>query len=521
MEEEIDLREYILVLINNWYWIAGFSLLAALAALAFTAFQTRVYEARANVIILASRTTISLEPRIQTEVEQLEARSYQQTLINLVTSSDVAADVLLQVEDLLEPEQRTVLSLLRKVEAENIGDVIVIAVTDRDPEKAAQIANVWATSFERYVNRLLNEGTVLVSEVETQLVQATEEYRVAQINWETFLQENTISVLERELNIKQERAEALKNSELGLLARELDIIREENNILRNEDVELERLPVQFYNLRLNNQRELLDHKYGELRQIEVWLEDAVTLRDQLESPGDSYGARLGDTLALVFLRSTVLASSASSPVRIDLDPATLPDESVALSDANDLIDILEARRERTQVEIDDLEADLLATEVDITFNDDPAEIDSLVESRDKDLLLQVSAERWYPRWEELETAITTLDQDINDLQAEIEAQRAQRRELLNVRDLTWENFTAVNRKFAEVRLDAQITDSQVRVASSAVVPQNPTGPRRLYVIAAGGAIGLFLSTFAVFAWEYWRSGDLAARKEEAGAEAGT
>ena len=48
MEEEIDLREYIAVLIKYWYWIVGVTILMAVAAFIATSFMTPKYEAEAK-----------------------------------------------------------------------------------------------------------------------------------------------------------------------------------------------------------------------------------------------------------------------------------------------------------------------------------------------------------------------------------------------------------------------------------------------------------------------------------------
>ncbi len=43
MEEEIDLREYIEILLKYWKWIVGAALLAAIAAFVATSMLPRVY----------------------------------------------------------------------------------------------------------------------------------------------------------------------------------------------------------------------------------------------------------------------------------------------------------------------------------------------------------------------------------------------------------------------------------------------------------------------------------------------
>ena len=44
MEEEIDLRKYIEVLIHHWYWIVGLGVAAAAIAFAVSSFLPPIYD---------------------------------------------------------------------------------------------------------------------------------------------------------------------------------------------------------------------------------------------------------------------------------------------------------------------------------------------------------------------------------------------------------------------------------------------------------------------------------------------
>jgi uncharacterized protein involved in exopolysaccharide biosynthesis len=104
--------------------------------------------------------------------------------------------------------------------------------------------------------------------------------------------------------------------------------------------------------------------------------------------------------------------------------------------------------------------------------------------------------------------VETLDKQILIFETELEIQYARQRELKQARDLAWENYTTVQRKVAEVQLDSQITDSQVRIAARAITPRGSVSPKPLRNTAIAGALGLMLAVFGVFALEYWRSGEL-------------
>ena len=59
MEDEIDLREYIAVLIKYWRWIVAASVLAAVVAFVVSSFLPRTYEATASVLMTNPRKRIT------------------------------------------------------------------------------------------------------------------------------------------------------------------------------------------------------------------------------------------------------------------------------------------------------------------------------------------------------------------------------------------------------------------------------------------------------------------------------
>ncbi len=456
-EDEIDLREYILVLVKYWRWIVGVSILAAIVAFGVSSFLPKNYEASADVLILKSKTEISLEPKFQTVTnEQLDTKGYQATLADLAKSTDLAAVVLEQAKNLINPENQSILKLLEKIEVSNSGDVISIVVTDNDPEIAAQLANIWVSNYVDYVNNLLGEGkTSLLVEVEKQEQGVTDDYQSAQLAWEKFLGDNQMTTLQLEIDAKKAQLKKLRNQQSDI----------ENN------------PLFLQNLELKTQQQLLSNKYDELKRLDAWMSDALTMRDQVGQGGTSAGT----TLAFVLLRSQVLANSAQSDIQLQLNLADIADMSFSVADVTALISVIEKRQTRIQNDIVDLSNALSSEPQAVTLNSTPIEADA---------------------------SIIALNNELLSLSAELEKQQAQERELKQARDLAWENYTTIQRKMAEVKLDSQITDSQVRVASQAIIPEKAVSPRRMMNTAIAGVLGLMLAVFGVFAIDFWQKGGL-------------
>jgi len=462
MEEEIDLREYIEVLLKYWKWIVGVALLAAVAAFVVTSMQPRVYEAQSDVLILKSKTEILLEPKYQTEIAGLSnQKGYQQTLVSLATSSNMAASVLDQAKDLLPPESQNILDILKKVEASSAGDIISIKATDQNPQTAAELANLWARAYAHYINTLFgSENEALLTEIQKQAQDVGQVYEISQADWEQFKGDNQITLLEREIVAKKEQAQTLRDAGL----------------------DVEQLPLTLFSLEQEAARKILTDEYQRLNQIDKWLEDAGTMRDQLVEPTSSSSAKAGNALALMGLQSNILAESSNYnyPVRLQFLFTDIADQSVSVKDVDSLIEVFEARKERIEKSIAERSVALVQSEANITPN---------------------------PNSENLAQIIAGLDTEILFLEEQLEAQRAKQRELKQTRDLAWENFPTTQRKLAETELTSQVTDTQVRVAANAIVPKNPVSSGRLMNTAIAGILGAMLTVFVVFAKEYWQQND--------------
>ena len=91
MEEEIDLRAYVAVLIRYWKWIAGLALVAAVAAFVVSLLLPSSYEASAVVIITEPRYQMQFDPRFATVDQWTPAYKAFPTL---ATSDEVLQRVL-------------------------------------------------------------------------------------------------------------------------------------------------------------------------------------------------------------------------------------------------------------------------------------------------------------------------------------------------------------------------------------------------------------------------------------------
>lgn len=450
MEEEIDLREYIVILLKYWKWIVGVAIIVAIIAFIITSFLSPIYQAQASVIILKSSTEISLAPQFQTKDGVINQRTLQQTFVQMAKTGNLARLILDQAikENLLDAETTTINQLLSKVTVKNEGDIISIVVHDQSPQLAAQLANLWVVNYETYLNQLFDHSNAfLLEQVQNQFKYVNQRYTTAQTDWEDFLNNNQILALEREIEIKQRQANELQIFTLS-------------------------------NVNLDNTNQRLTYRYEKLTQLESWLDDIVSMKQQLTNlPANS---SFDVALSYILLQREVLATATDENITLQINITDLLDQNVSIADVEALITTIQERKTRLEQEIVEISTTLSRFEVEPNLDSESDPIAQLIEN---------------------------IDAEIHTLQVELEKQKALEDKLKRLRDAAQEDLKTVQRKLDEVQLDSYIIDSQVRIITQAIEPTNPVSPKRFLIAAISAMIGLAITIFVVFIKEYWQNTD--------------
>lgn len=315
MEEEIDLREYINVIVRRWKWILGITLVA-LAAAAIVSFflSAPVYEAKAGVVIVKSRSEVVFEPKYRTLTEEelgslaIDINARRKALQALVKSSSVAAEVIAKLGSMLEPEERDVSTLVGMVETESDGDLIGIKLKGEDPRKITAIANAWGEAYERYVNELYSGRVQSPGDIQAQVIEAESGYKEAEEALAKFMGDNQIDTLTREIGAKQNT--------------------------------------------------LADY-YSTKRVIDRLIADARALRDQLRKRASYSLTGTGNTLSIMLLQAsafTLLSPELPVQLQLSFDEMAGLEASAEeqVQDLDALLSILEARREEVQALINEM-----------------------------------------------------------------------------------------------------------------------------------------------------------------------
>lgn len=233
-EDEIDLRQYILLLFS---WRREILMLAVVTALLAAAvvigmrfLSAPVYEASATVAIARTINDINFDDRFQTSTNDnigtsqrvdVLANTRRAALVGLVHNGAVAESVAASLADQLGEAALTPVALLNRIEGQvvtpegsrNESDLILITARARTPELAASLANAWASAYVKQVNNLYGQVPAsLLDSVRAELTSAQDAFDEAQRQLEIFIAENDVARLDR---LIAEKADIINSLQVG------------------------------------------------------------------------------------------------------------------------------------------------------------------------------------------------------------------------------------------------------------------------------------------------------------------
>jgi len=415
VEEEIDLRQYVEVLIRYWKWTVGLALVAAVAALVVSSFIPPTYEAMALVAVTEPHYVMRFDLRFETvNGVQPAYKAYPE----LAASDDLLKNLLAHLNPLPEGIE-TLQDIRGMLEAAPGADpsMVRLAVRSQDPEEAARVANAWAELFVAQANEIYGAHS-----------------------------EEQVGFFEDQLELARGELETAEQALVVFQGRNPDAV----------------LKAQL----ASAQQDLQDYLV-EQREIERAVRNGQALRDSVaDQPADEL-VRPGDDLTALLLQIQAFNVQASrprqtAPYELEAGPSVW----LQISDATLL------SSERTAGEL-------------VVFLDG---LVTTLESRRKEIETQAAA---------LEPQILTLRQQLQESQVE-------ENRLNRARNVAQETYMTMARKVEEVRIAADDTSGEVRLASQAAAPERPVAPRKMLNTAIAGALGLMLGVFGAFAVEWWK-----------------
>lgn len=305
MDQEIDLRPYLLALISHWWQIAAITLVAAVAAFLLSSLGDPTYEAAALVAVTEPRYVLQFDPRFQT-VSDIKPAS--QAYPELAVSDDVLSDLLAS----LNPRPANIQSInqLRGILSAEPGadrSLVRLVARSTDAAEAARIANAWAELFVVRADRLYSGHTEeQVSFFEDQLAQAEAEVAAAEEALIEFQARNRASTIQNWLN-------SYRITQADYLTKQVAI--------------------------------------GYL------LQDIQGLRSQLEERPATAGTNTADSVALIMLQLNSLDTPAGPVLQLDVSGAGFP-AAQGVAEQIAYLDGLERAAEAKLVQIEGWLADV-------------------------------------------------------------------------------------------------------------------------------------------------------------------
>ncbi len=423
-DDEIDLRPYIQAIIHKWWAPALLAIVGLAIGFLITYLQPEVYEVTATMLLTRQKTQLSLSEDFTTVTEATDITSRINTILTIAKSDAIALAALQELQTLLPPGE-TLGGFKDSFRLTVFGQAINLIVTAPDSTLAAKIANTLAERIVRAVN-VAYQGEGPLVEIQAEREVARQNYSAAQTNVELFIQSSPMLTLTQQINELQAALESHTSDRTWAL--------------------------KYYGDRRDEMARLL-----------VTTE---SLKAQLNQGGRSSAGDLGDAIAVLFARTSLMVSAANLG-RMDISNVTALRDTPEnyRADLDTLITLISAEKAKAEEKL------VEATQT------------SLESSRSQ--------------------SVDEIAQAIKDLQMNVENAKARQKEIENKRDLAWSVYKTLLEKETEIENAPKISNT-ITLVSEAVAVAEPAPRGTLTKTLIGGALGLVIGLVVVVGIEWWR-----------------
>lgn len=298
MEDEIDLKPYILALWRNWQVIAITVVLFAAVVGAYRFLTSPRYEAQYTLLIPAQ---ISSDQKLALEE------------ITKDLSLEIRVASRLRTENKLPPDYELGKLVEDYVETELQGSLIIIRAGSSTQQEAQRLASLWGSELANLVAETFVNDRATISLTQQQLAEAQARYQAAQAELEAFIAAGETNIASLEMRRLSELIESTRNVVFTRL----------NEYLARQ-----------------NETELI-------------LRDARVLKDRLSAENDP---AVAESTAALLLRIRNLSSRGNQPI-LQIDSSIVNESKVTIDDMERLIESLEAESKALATEIERLKAE--------------------------------------------------------------------------------------------------------------------------------------------------------------------
>jgi len=561
-EDEINLMDYIEVVVKRRRLIIGIFLVAVIVAAINSLLLPKVYQASASIMLMPSTVRVAVSPSrhlLDPETTKIGGYIESKLSISIPTHKTLLKcnAVLERVMNKLKSESRldedlTLEELSRKSEVEDTKEtnILQLAVKDKDPSLAKDIVNLWADEYAQYSLGLIT-GEVKGSGrfVEDQFKVVKSNLVKAEQAVEDFGVKERFALMEIELKENQSQLETHygKVHKLDFKLKEMKNLLEKTDddiaAMTKDSVWLGAFSVKelgeehFTDESLSNEQRLLRQK---VLKAKLDLEKSTEERDtftndskilllraeveraltevvsdkvrlaQIEQLGKSTKANLNSGADLEILKSI------QSPIAENLPELTVW-EILSLTQGYNFFETrgqsLASKLELQEKRLRDLEKILLG------HNDTLATLDENLDraksnygfyhEQFKTFQSQKNSSEIEIAKVEFELSCSTamvkkLEDRVKALKVAVNEKNTRLTELTRQLDIAKEAYTILASKIEEARIAKAMELGEVKVVSTAFEPQGPVAPRKKRIVATAGVVSLMLGVFMAFCLEFWQ-----------------
>ncbi len=207
MDEGIDLRLYLNVLLRYKWHVLGVTFLCGLAAFVALSLQPPRYEATALVAITRPLYQFQFTPNIQNVTDKEAVLQFTgKAGVELATSDILLQEALQALQKEHRLEGKSLFDFRKKINVSTGGDpsILKFKAQNRDPVVVAEIANTVAAMYVRFVNQLYGQSSSQEAFFEQQLAAADLDLKKAEQALIDFQKRNDAFILQAQLNAQQD-----------------------------------------------------------------------------------------------------------------------------------------------------------------------------------------------------------------------------------------------------------------------------------------------------------------------------
>ena len=522
-EEEIDLREYINVLLKRKGVIILIFLIAVITAALVSFFYLKpVYEASTILMISKPKYQVELEPKIQTQfTPEVSLATYE----SLIKDREVEEEVIKKLNLDQPPYELTPNSLQGMITIELLTNTNLIKMNLQtgDPKLAKDIANVWAALFiEKNKDLNLQESKETQGFIEEQLKISDQNLSKIEEEIREFNETNNIDAMDKEITEKL-------NKIIGNESRLADVkttTKKEEAIIRRTFQQLLQKRVECYQSKKADLELSIFKEETNISQIQKQLDEQdkiITLSKSIVE--DQFYKQLIEKISeseSIALNELKLYNEELNPLFVGLQNKlnssvlSLKSKETESQKLTEIISFLDSKLEEVKLsqneQLQNIEMKNLISIIDTTlFEISRVDISSFEDAVSQNLKQKLVDGIILVK--SLDAEMLQLKENVNEAWVRVEAlkqklaqeklsQSRQEREYNTAKGV----YSVLSQKNEEVKIAVATESGLIKIASLAYEPKYPIRPNKKLNILIAGVLGLFVGIFVAFFLEFWQKG---------------